>query len=183
MRIAVAAIMVLALPVIAAAQSLPPIGLPLPPIGLPLPPIGLPLAPIGLSPPVVTPPRIDAPPIVGPIHQQPRFGSRRGFRPLPTIVYFLPIYDWGVYQMSLAPQPRTSGVTTPYVPSAPAEEPAPTATAAPAVAPAPVAPYVPPPPSTYYFIPGCYMGNVPPTQVTLPANCDLSRLITRKPLP
>jgi hypothetical protein len=37
------------------------------------------------------------------------------------------------------------------------------------------------PPSTFYFIPGCYIGNVPPEKVELPANCDMSRLITRKP--
>jgi hypothetical protein len=36
-------------------------------------------------------------------------------------------------------------------------------------------------PSTLYLIPGCYLGNVPPDQVKLPENCDLSRLITRKP--
>ena len=35
------------------------------------------------------------------------------------------------------------------------------------------------PPSTFYFIPGCYIGNVPPQEVKLPANCDLSRLVTR----
>jgi hypothetical protein len=41
----------------------------------------------------------------------------------------------------------------------------------------------PPPaaPSTFYFIPGCYIGNVPPEKVDLPATCDMSRLITRKP--
>ena len=46
------------------------------------------------------------------------------------------------------------------------------------------APVTPPPavaPSTFYFIPGCYIGNVPPEKVELPANCDMSRLITRKP--
>ena len=36
-------------------------------------------------------------------------------------------------------------------------------------------------PSTFYFIPGCYIGNVPPEKLELPANCDMSRLITRKP--
>lgn len=36
-------------------------------------------------------------------------------------------------------------------------------------------------PSTLYLIPGCYLGNVPPDQIKLPDNCDLSRLITRKP--
>lgn len=42
-------------------------------------------------------------------------------------------------------------------------------------------PASPPTPTTIYFIPGCYLGNVPPEDVTLPANCDLSKLITRKP--
>jgi hypothetical protein len=36
-------------------------------------------------------------------------------------------------------------------------------------------------PSTFYFIPGCYIGNVPPEKVELPATCDMSRLIIRKP--
>ncbi len=35
--------------------------------------------------------------------------------------------------------------------------------------------------TTFYFIPGCYLGNVPPQEVALPATCDLSRLIVRKP--
>lgn len=35
--------------------------------------------------------------------------------------------------------------------------------------------------STFYYIPGCYLGNVDPKDVPLPANCDLSRLITRQP--
>jgi hypothetical protein len=34
---------------------------------------------------------------------------------------------------------------------------------------------------TFYFIPGCYIGNVPPQQVPLPPDCDLTRLITRTP--
>jgi PEGA domain-containing protein len=42
-------------------------------------------------------------------------------------------------------------------------------------------PAVAPPPTTFYYIPGCYMGNVPPEKVALPANCDLSRLVTRTP--
>lgn len=37
------------------------------------------------------------------------------------------------------------------------------------------------PPSTFYYIPGCYMGNVPPEQVKLPPGCDISRVITRTP--
>lgn len=37
------------------------------------------------------------------------------------------------------------------------------------------------PKQTFYFIPGCYMGNVPPHEVKLPADCDLSRLTTWTP--
>ena len=40
-------------------------------------------------------------------------------------------------------------------------------------------PEVPATRSTFYFIPGCYLGNVPPKDVKLPANCDLSRLVIR----
>lgn len=36
-------------------------------------------------------------------------------------------------------------------------------------------------PQTFYLIPGCYMGNIPPEQVRLPANCDTSRVITYTP--
>jgi len=35
-------------------------------------------------------------------------------------------------------------------------------------------------PMTGYVIPGCYVGNVPPQEVGLPASCDLGRLITIK---
>jgi hypothetical protein len=38
----------------------------------------------------------------------------------------------------------------------------------------------PPPPSTLYYIPGCYLGNVDPKDVKLPEHCDLSKLVTRK---
>ena len=34
---------------------------------------------------------------------------------------------------------------------------------------------------TFYFIPGCYLGNIPPEQVRLPASCDLSRMVTHRP--
>lgn len=40
---------------------------------------------------------------------------------------------------------------------------------------------LPSPAATIYFIPGCYLGNVPPQQAALPATCDLSRLSTYKP--
>ena len=47
--------------------------------------------------------------------------------------------------------------------------------------PAPVAWQVSPESRTIYFIPGCYMGNIPPGDVKLPSGCDLSRLIVRVP--
>lgn len=59
------------------------------------------------------------------------------------------------------------------------------------VVPPPAAPIAPPAPMpspavpsgnrTMYLIPGCYMGNVPPQDLKLPAGCDLSRLTTLKP--
>lgn len=33
-------------------------------------------------------------------------------------------------------------------------------------------------PTTYYVIPGCYMGNVPPAEASLPPTCDPARAIT-----
>jgi hypothetical protein len=34
---------------------------------------------------------------------------------------------------------------------------------------------------TFYLIPGCYLGNVPPHLVKLPPGCDASKAITHKP--
>jgi hypothetical protein len=48
---------------------------------------------------------------------------------------------------------------------------APLSSAAPAPSPVPA-------PTTIYVVPGCYIGNVPPQQVTLPAGCDARRSIT-----
>jgi hypothetical protein len=36
-------------------------------------------------------------------------------------------------------------------------------------------------PMTFYLIPGCYMGNVPPKDARLPSTCDISRVITFQP--
>jgi hypothetical protein len=47
----------------------------------------------------------------------------------------------------------------------------------PAQAPA-AAPAAPLPPTTFYMIPGCYMGNIPPKDARLPATCDVSRAVT-----
>jgi hypothetical protein len=34
------------------------------------------------------------------------------------------------------------------------------------------------PKQTFYLIPGCYLGNIPPEHVRLPAGCDVSRVVT-----
>ncbi len=44
-----------------------------------------------------------------------------------------------------------------------------------------IAPRLGPAPSTIYFIPGCYLGNLPPQQASLPATCDIGKLSTYKP--
>ena len=37
------------------------------------------------------------------------------------------------------------------------------------------------PPTTFYLIPGCYMGNIPPKDAHLPPTCDQSRTVTWRP--
>ena len=37
------------------------------------------------------------------------------------------------------------------------------------------------PASTFYLIPGCYMGNIPPKDARLPESCDKNRAITWRP--
>ena len=39
----------------------------------------------------------------------------------------------------------------------------------------------PPRSSMFYVIPGCYLGNVAPTEAMLPPGCDLSQLVTYRP--
>jgi hypothetical protein len=48
----------------------------------------------------------------------------------------------------------------------------------PSAAPSAPAPLPAPAPTTIYVVPGCYIGNVPPQQVTLPAGCDGRGAIT-----
>jgi hypothetical protein len=51
-----------------------------------------------------------------------------------------------------------------------------------ALAPIPTSPTSPTSPrTTFYLIPGCYLGNVHPDLVKLPEGCDLSRMITHTP--
>ena len=49
------------------------------------------------------------------------------------------------------------------------------------VAPAPVAPPAPAGSRLMYVIPGCYLGNVSPKNVALPAGCDISKVTTISP--
>jgi len=262
MRLALAAIVIIGLPAVVTAQSSRSArGAFVPSIGLPLPSIGLPLPPMGLSRPTHTQGRISGRhPSRAPLSQQPRFGSRRGFRSAPTVVYLVPTYGWGYYDPAPTatptvsvpdtssrdrPQERPTGtlgldvqprrVLQVYVDgyyvgmpddfngelelvagphrielrapgyetlafdvqiaaqrsvtyrgelknpadATPGPEPAIRQRPDPAgVAPQPVTPATP---TTFYVIPGCYFGNVAPTDVALPASCDLTLLVTYKP--
>jgi hypothetical protein len=40
------------------------------------------------------------------------------------------------------------------------------------------APPAPKRPVTFYLIPGCYIGNVPPKEANLPATCDITRAVS-----
>jgi hypothetical protein len=261
MRLTFAAIVIIGWPVVASGQTstlaplppLPPIGLPLPQITSPLTPIALPLAPIGFPVQIDTHARRGDQQRRGPHRPRSGFDVRRGVHSLPSVVYFLQSYDWGVPESARMARPgvvasdpaatatreeRATGtlridlqpagaavqlyvdgmfVGTPddldgeltlaagahniearapghanlgfavqiaagrsityrgtlqRVDVAPSADPAPVTPAMPAAV-------APPAPSTFYFIPGCYMGNVPPAAVVLPADCDRTRLVIR----
>ena len=160
MRAALTFAIVLGVSAAAQAQT---IGLPLPSIGLPLPQIGLPLPSMGL-PPVQTPAHPPRPSSQAGDHRAPRARPPRG---ASTIVYFVPVPAWPYESAGLAgpPAPPLPPASQPEIaPPVPAPEPATEA----------IAPEDPPPPATIYMIPGCYLGNVPPRQVTLPPGCDES---------
>ena len=98
MRLTIAVLVMVGLPVVVAAQSRPmtsspPLGvpLPLPQIGLPLPPIGLPRLSMGF-PPIESPTRVEkARPLreIGNRHR--RFGRKPS---APAIVYLVPAYGF-----------------------------------------------------------------------------------------
>src|SRR5260370_7801253 len=98
MFLKLAAIVMLGLPSMMAAQTPAPVTggvAPLPPIGLPLPPIGLPLPPIGLPAAAAPQPRGAVLPVPG-MRKQHRSG-----------IHVLPAYGWPyLYQ---APPPRQRG--------------------------------------------------------------------------
>ena len=172
------AIVLLALPISAAAQhspSLPSIGLPLPSIGLPpeRPWDGRPHTPWWEN---------RQPPPWERGHAGRRVNvdvDRRGHRNNARVVYLLQPYPVAIQQepqIIVVQQPPVTRIVEVEVPvREPQVEPAPR----PAEPELP--PYVPTGDRTLYVIPGCYVGNVPPKDVRLPANCDLKRVTTYVP--
>lgn len=174
---------VLFLPLPAAAQhssSLPSIGLPLPSIGLrpvpweptPMPPWErrqLPQWEQNRLPPWER----------GHVPQRIRDGGHQRNVIGPQVVYYYLPYPVAVVeqppQVIVVQQPPVTHVVTVEVPARePREDRAP--------APREVEPpFVPSGDRTVYVIPGCYVGNVPPTNVKLPANCDVKKVTTFNP--
>jgi hypothetical protein len=100
-------------------------------------------------------------------HQGRRGDGRRQviYIPYPVAVQQEP-------QIIVVQQPPVTRIVQVEVP-APVEEPLP--------ADPPLPPYVPSGDRTLYLIPGCYVGNVPPVNLNLPANCDRTKLVTYVP--
>ena len=69
------------------------------------------------------------------------------------------------------------GTITYYVDMKPIDA-APLPVSAPAAPASSTSPTAFPVPTTIYVVPGCYVGNVPPAQVKLPAGCDANGLVT-----
>lgn len=78
------------------------------------------------------------------------------------------------------PEGRTITYRASLTPSRGAKETAPSSSSAPSSAPQETSSGSSPPsePATYYVIPGCYMGNVPPAEASLPPTCDPARAVT-----
>ena len=173
MRTALALIVVLGVSAAAQAQT---IGLPLPSIGLPLPQIGLPLPPTGL-PPAQMPQRPARPSSQAGDHRAPRARPGRG---ASAIVYVVPVPEWPYAGAALPEPPPVAAL-----PWAPAPQPVPESiapderhggSASPDSTLSGILPAESPvPPATIYMIPGCYVGNLPPREVKLPAGCDADR--------
>lgn len=189
MRYLALLMVLMALPGVAAAQHTPS-----------LPSIGLPLPSIGLAPEPSTPRPWDGrrhmpwwenqgpPPwenghVRRPVNVDRRghrsVDDRRGFRNNARVVYVLQPYPVAVQQepqIIVVQQPPVMRIVEVEVPAAePRVEPAPR----PAEPEPP--PFVPTGDRTLYVIPGCYVGNVPPKDVKLPANCDLKKVTTYVP--
>lgn len=150
-----------------------------------LPPIGGPLPSIGLSSPRTPPwerPQVPAweknriPPwekghVARPDPTDHHRSRRRG----PQVVYVMHAYPVEMLQpqIVIVERPVTRIVEVEVPAQAPAEPPPPPKE--------PEPPFVPTGDRTLYMIPGCYVGNVPPQDVQLPANCDLTKVTTFSP--
>jgi hypothetical protein len=171
------------LPASAAAQqsfTLPPIGGPLPSIGLNTPPWEQPRVPSWERRQVPAWEMKQLPPWEQKHDPRPDRNDRNDrndrqrsrFRG-PQVVYVMQPYPVEV------PQPQIVIVERPVTRIVEVEVPAPIAPPPPPKDPEP--PFVPTGDRTLYMIPGCYVGNVPPQDVKLPAHCDLSKVTTFSP--
>ena len=168
---------VLLLPLPAAAQqsfSLPSIGLPLPAIGLP------PQQPPYWETRRVPDWELNRIPPWEKGHVPTRAGDvqhPRGVLGPPVVYYYVP---YPVTVVEQAP-PQVIVVQQPPV-HVTVEVPARETREEPALPPRDSEPpFVPGGDRTLYVIPGCYVGNVPPTNLKLPASCDVKKVTTFNP--
>ncbi len=170
----------LALPASAVAQSLslPPIGGALPSIGLRSAPWEQPRIPAWERPHVPAWERTQLPPWEQGHAVRPKLDDdyrRSRFRG-PQVVYVLQPYPVEY------PQPQVVIVERTVTRIVEVEVPARRTVVEPPPPPSePEPPFVPTGDRTLYVIPGCYVGNVPPTDVKLPVDCDLAKLTTFTP--
>lgn len=183
MRYLAVLVVLMAWPMPAAAQhrfSLPSIAPPLPSIAPALPAIGLPnewRQRIPWEPPQVPAWERRQPPpwergYVAPHRSNVGHDRRRGgnyvvYLPYPVAVQQEP-------QVIVVQQPPVTRIVQIEVPAQPRVEEPPKP-----VEPPP--PYVPTGDRTVYVIPGCYVGNVSPVNLKLPATCDITKLTTYVP--
>jgi hypothetical protein len=111
--------------------------------------------------------------------QPSNVNQRRGRQYGPTVVYVVPAYRYfpesfpTTNQFVVTPPPPTEPITVTPAPPPPTPDP-------PSTTPEPVLP-VSVGSKTLYVIPGCYLGNVSPKNIALPAGCDISKLKTITP--
>jgi hypothetical protein len=175
---------VLALPLPARAQqtpALPTIGLPLPSLGLPPPAAAVPGEWRQRTPweqpktPAWEKPQL--PPWeqrhVSPPPAKDGGGRRRGRSNVIYIPY--PVAVQQAPQVIVVQQPPVTQIVHVEVPAAapPPRVDEPSKPVEP--------PYVPSGDRTLYVIPGCYVGNVSPVNLKLPATCDITKLTTYVP--
>lgn len=107
-------------------------------------------------------------------HQRPGDHQRSRLRG-PQVVYVMQPYPVELQPQIVIVERSVTRIVEVEVPARPApSEPPP-----PPKEPEP--PFVPSGDRTLYMIPGCYVGNVPPKDVKLPADCDLTKVTTFTP--